>query len=142
MTVPVMRPRWQYNDGSSVDFQMSLPQRPWDFGFRPIGGSDVSGAGVPESFEIRQEHLLHLTLRFTEAEWSSVRRLVHHLQGSGTADLSPDRDDGSGATHTVYGDSPAMGEEVRPTRGEDPGTLELEITVRRTTESVFTDEYF
>lgn len=142
MTVPKFRPRWQYNDGSAVDFQMSLPQLPWDFGSIPIGGSDVSGAGVPESFEIRKENLLHLTLRFTEAEWPSVERLVHHLQGSGTADLSPDRDDGAGATHTVYGSSPAMGEEVRPNRSEEPGILELPVTVRRTTDAVFTDQYF
>lgn len=134
------RPRWVYNDGSAVDYLMSLPQRPWGHGSKPFGGSDVSGAGVPESFEIRRDYRLHLTLRFPESEWSDVERLVRHLQRSGSATFYPDQDVG-GTSHTVYGDEPGMDEEIRPRRGEDIGTLELDIVVRRTTEAIFTDEY-
>lgn len=134
------RPRWIYNDGSAVDYSMSVPQRPWDFGSRGIGGSDVAASGVPASYEVRREYLLHLTLRFPVAEWSNVERLVRHLQRSGSATFYPDLDV-PGTSHTVYGDSPRLDEEIRPRRSDEPGSLELDITVRRTTSAIFTDVY-
>lgn len=140
MALP-FRPRWVYNDGSAVDLLMSLPQRPWTFGSNGLGGSDVAASGVPASFEIRRDYFLHLTLRFTEAEWDDVERLVRHLQRSGSATFYPDRDVG-GTSHTVYGHLPAMGEEIRPRRSEEPSTLELDVSVRRTTQVVFTDAFF
>jgi hypothetical protein len=139
MTLP-FRPRWVYDDGSAVDFSMTLPQLPWDFGSRGIGGSDVAGSGVPASYEIRRDYLLHLTLRFTEAEWTNVERLVRHLQRNGSATLYPDQLQGT--THTVYGELPVMGDEIRPRRSAEPSTLELDVTVRRTTQTVFTDAFF
>ncbi len=132
------RPRWVYNDGAAVDYSMSLPQKPWGHGSKGVGGSDTSAAGVPESFEIRREHRLHLVLRFPETEWPDVERLVRHLQRSGTATFYPDQDVGS-TSHTVYGDAPAIGEEIRPRRTDEIGTLELDVTVRRTTDALFTD---
>ena len=72
----VERPRWVYNDGSAVDFTMSLPQRAWDFGKRQVGGSDVSAAGVPAAFVIRQDNLLYITLRFPVSEWDDVERRI------------------------------------------------------------------
>lgn len=136
-----MKPRWVYNDGSSVDYSMTIEQRPWDFGSLGIGGSDTSGAGVPSAFEIRRDYFLHQTLRFPESEWESVERLVRHLQGGGTAALYPD-EDVPGTSHTVYGHRPALGEEIRPRRSDEPSTLELDISVRRTTSVIFVDEYF
>lgn len=136
-----MRPRWVYNDGSAVDYTMALSQRAWDFESNAEGGSDVTATGVPASYEIRRDYRLHLTLRFPESEWASVERLVRHFQRSGSATMYPDEAVG-GTSHTVYGDSPAMGEPIRPRRTEEPSTLELNITVRRTTSVIFTDGYF
>ncbi len=135
----VERPRWVYNDGSAVDYTMSLSQRPWDFGKRQVGGSDVSAAGVPAAFVIRQENLLYITIRFPVSEWDDVERLVRHGQGGGTFTWYPDQ---SGTNHTVYIDEPAMGEIIRPRRdSNDQRTLELDITLRRTTDTLFTDDY-
>ncbi len=135
----VNRPRWVYNDGSAIDFTMALPQRTWDFGKRQVGGSDVSAAGVPAAFVIRQENLLHITIRFPLSEWDNVERFVRHGQGGGTLTFYPDQ---SGTNHLVYIDAPAMGEEIRPQRDpSDQRTFELRLTLRRTTDALFTDDY-
>ncbi len=135
----VNRARWVYNDGSSINYLMSLPQRPWDFGKRQVGGSDVSAAGVPAAFVIRQENLLYITIRFPVSEWDNVERFVRHGQGGGTLVFYPDA---SGTNHTVYIDEPKMGEEIRPRRdGNDQRTFELDLTLRRTTDTLFTDDY-
>lgn len=135
------RPRFVYDDGAAVDYTMSLPARPWTIVERGEGGSDVSGAGVPASFEVRRDYLTKLTLRFPEGEIDDVTRLVRHFQRSGTATYYPDVDVG-GTSHAVYGDSPKMGEPIEPRRSDEPGTLELDVVVRRTTASAFTDPYF
>lgn len=134
------QPRWVYNDGSAVDYSMSLPQREWDYGSRGVGGSDVSAAGVPAAYEIRREYLLHLTLRFPVTEWADVDRLVRHLQGGTACNFRPDQDV-PGVAHIVYGVTPAMGDEIRPRRAEEPETFELQITVRRTTAAIFSGSY-
>ncbi len=136
----VERPRWVYNDGSAIDYTMSLPQRPWNFGKRQVGGSDVAASGVPSGFVIRQENLLHVTIRFPVAEWASVERLVRHGQGGGTLTFYPDQS--AGTNHVTYLDAPELGEEIRPVRSSgDQRTFELRITLRRTTDSLFTDDY-
>ena len=136
-----LRPRWVYNDGTAVDYLMSVPQRPWGFGSRALGGSDTSAAGVPAAFEIRRDYFLHLTVRFPESEWDDLARLIRHLQRAGTATFYPDQDEPS-VSHTVYGDQPAMGTEIRPRRSDFPNVLELDMTVRRTTSAVFEDTYY
>ena len=137
----VERPRWVYNDGSAVDFTMALPQRAWDFGKRQVGGSDVSGAGVPSGFTIRQENFLYITLRFPVSEWDDVERLIRHGQGGGTLTFRPDQAAPS-TQHTVYIDEPAMGEIIRPRRdANDQRTFEIDITLRRTTDVLFTDDH-
>ena len=94
------RPRWVYTDGAgAVDYTMSLSQRTWDFGKRQFGGSDLSAAGVPAAFVIRQDNLLYITIRFPVSEWDNVERFVRHGQGGGTLTFYPDA---TGTNHTVY----------------------------------------
>ncbi len=134
------RPRWVYNDGSAIDYSMTIAQREWGYGSKAEGGSDVSAAGVPSAFVVRRDYLLRLRLRFPAYEWPDVERLVRHLQEGGSATYYPDRDVTT-RSHTVYGDKPGLADEIQPTRGEDPETLELAMTVRRTTSTIFTDEF-
>ena len=137
----VERPRWVYNDGSAVDYTMSLPQRPWDFGKRQFGGSDLSASGVPSAFWIRQDNLLFISIRFPVAEWDDVERLVRHGQLGKTLNFRPDQAD-AGTQHIVYIDEPPIGEVIRPRRDSgDQRTFELDLTLRRTTDLLFTDDY-
>lgn len=133
-------PRWVYNDGDDVDFTMSLPQMPWDFSSRGIGGSDIAGSGIPASFEIRRDYLLYQTLRFRESEWPDVERMVRHLQRDGS--VMEYLDSTTLDACVVYGESPAMGEEIKPRRSDYPSILELDIVVRRTTSVIFSDEFY
>lgn len=137
----VERPRWVYTDSvGAVDFTMSLPQRIWDFGKRQFGGSDIAASGVPAAYAIRQDNLLFITLRFPLSEWDDVERLVRYGQGAGTLTFYPDQS--SGTNHSTYLDQPAMGELIRPRRDPmDQRTFELELTLRRVTDSLFADNY-
>lgn len=135
-----LRPRWVYDDGSPVDYTMALPQMPWDYESRGLGGHDVSAAGIPAAFEIRRDHILHLTLRFWEQEWPDAERLARHLQRGGEVTFYPDASEGT--SHTVYGEAPALGEAISPRTSSVGGVLELDVSVRRTTSSVFDDEFF
>lgn len=141
MSTMPLRPRWVYTDsGGAVDYSMSLPQRPWGYGSLGIGGSDVAGSGIPAAYEIRRDYLMHLTLRFTAAEWDDVARLIEHLQRAGSVSWYPDAT--AVDVFTMYGDSPSLGEEIRPRRAEEPSTLEIDLTLRRTTQSIITVDYF
>jgi hypothetical protein len=134
------RPRFVFNDGTAADITLTYAQRPWRPGSRGVGGSDVSAAGVPEAFEVRRDERLKLRLRFTEAEWTNVRRMIVHGQNAGTITFYPDAD--LGTNHTVYLDEPKMGEEIDPQPTDTHGIYEIAITIRRTTEVAFTDQYF
>jgi hypothetical protein len=134
------RPRWTYTDSiSPVDYHARLPQRVWTAGVSTVGGTDVSGAGVPAAFLIRRDHPWRLTLRFWESEWPSVERLVAHLQSGGSATFYPDRL--SAESHTVYGVSPAMGEDVSPRISDEPAVRELDIVIRPTTSTTVRRTY-
>jgi hypothetical protein len=136
-----LAPRWVYTDATgAVDFHMALPQRAWTVGALDVGGSDVSGAGVPAAFRIRRDSIWRLTLRFREREWGNVERLLAHLQGAGSVTFYPDRL--RAESHTLYLVSPAMGEEVAPRPGDEPSTQELDITVRPTTSAVVRRRYY
>ncbi len=138
----VERPRWVYTDSvGAVDYTMSLPQRAWNFGKRLFGGSDLSASGVPGAFVIRQDNLLHITIRFPVGEWADVERLVRHGQLGGSLNFRPDQAEPS-TQHQVYIDEPPINVEIRPRRDpQDQRTFELDITLRRTTDSLFTDDY-
>lgn len=136
-----LQPRWVYTDSvGAVDFHMRVPQRAWSVATSTIGGSDESAAGVPAAFRLLQKYPWHLTLRFQEREWPSVERLVAHLQGAGSATFYPDRL--KPESSTVYGVSPAMGEDVSPRRSDEPSTLELDIVIRPTTPTVVRAKYY
>ncbi len=135
----VERPRFVYNDGSAVDYTMSLPQRPWTYESNAMGGSDVSAAGVPAAYVIRRDSRIRMVVRFPLSEWDNVERLVKHGQGGGSFTWYPDQ---SGTNHAVYLDEPTLADGIRPRRdGGDQRTFELELVLRRTTEAIFTDDY-
>ncbi len=142
MTDLPRRPRWVYTDAAgAVDYSMSEPQLPWTPGSLSMGGSDISGAGIPAAFVIRQEDLLHMTLRFPTGEIADVFRLVRFLQeGVATAVLRLDQDVPA-VTDTVWGHSPGLEEEIRPRKGDLLEMWELDITVRRSTAGIFEDDY-
>jgi hypothetical protein len=109
----------------------SLPQRLWTPVSTAVGGSDVSAAGVPESFVIRRDQSLDLRLVFREAEWPAVHAWLAWMQDTaGSCRFHPDRD--AAGYRTCYLESPKVGEEIRPERGDHPGIYEIGVRLRAT----------
>jgi hypothetical protein len=114
---------------TTLDF--TLPQRLWTPLSIAVGGSEVSAAGVPESFVIRRDQLLDLRLAFREGEWPAVHAWLAWMQDTaGFCVFYPDR--AVGTSRTCYLETPKVGEEIRPERGDYPGIYELAVRLRST----------
>ena len=116
-------PRFTYTNDSAVgvDFTLDTPCYAWIPGSEGVGGREFSAGRVPASYEVRRDHTLRLTLRFTEAEWTAIRTMLEH--------------GGRGTLITVYLDGtsrpcylllPALGERVEPRRADFPGLYEID----------------
>jgi hypothetical protein len=135
------RPRFTFTDGAgAVDFTLAHPSKPWVPGTVGVGDSDVSAAGVPAHFEVRRDATLQVSLRFPEAQWPVVRRMVVHGQRSGTIRYYPRS--GEGDFFDVYLLSPAMGEQASPSPGASFGTWEFQVTFRHIVGTVIEPNYF
>lgn len=125
-------PRFVY--GSS-QFIPTYPARAWNPSDEPIGGARISAAGVPASYIVRRDALLELTLRFTEAEWPTVRALVAFGQSGQEIAWYPDAAEVT--SFSVYLHAPAAGERWGPTRSADfPRVFELTLTLRGVDDAV------
>jgi hypothetical protein len=128
-------PRVQYDAGAgTVTIDFTHPSRPYTYESKGIGGSDVSASGIPESFQIRRDQLLHWVLIFLEAEWAAVETWLAWAQSSGGSfTFFPDKDQ-LGSSYVVYLHAPEMGDGIAPRRSVDYlGAFELELSFRRTT---------
>lgn len=127
--------------GSEVTLITSISVRPWLPTNRTIGGQRISAAGVPASYVVRTDHLLEITLRFYESEWSAIENLVAFGQSAQSFLWYPEADSGTGVE--VYLDSPQFGESVVPSRdAEFPRVMELPITIRGVGTAVPWTPYF
>lgn len=121
---------------NAVTVTFTVPMRLWEPESIGVGGSGVSAAGIPESFEIRRDEVVNVKIRFTEAEWADVRTwLIWAHRNPSTAftfyfQRSPDLPSGG---VSCYLEKPKPTESIKPTRGETKGTFELDLTLRSTT---------
>ncbi|HEX2093314.1 MAG TPA: hypothetical protein VHG28_12980, partial [Longimicrobiaceae bacterium] len=96
-----------------------------------VGGTDVSAAGVPESFIIRRDQSLDVRLVFREREWPALHAWLAWMQDTaGTCRFHPDH--AAAEYRTCYLETPRVGEEIRPERGEHPGIYEIGVRLRTT----------
>ena len=110
---------------------LSLPQRLWTPGSTAVGGTETSAAGIPESFRIRRDQVLDVRLQLREHEWPAVHGWLSWMQDTaGSCRFYPDRS--ASNYHDCYLESPRIGEEIRPERGEYPGTYEIGLRLRDT----------
>lgn len=118
-----------------------LPARPWVPGTVGIGaGREESASGIPSVWYTRRDRSLHILQRFTESQWSSVRAFLDHAQAGGSFAWFPDSADAT--SYTCYLVAPRIDEDVRPTRGEYFGSMELLLTIRRTDGGAIDEVYF
>lgn len=130
-------PRVEYGPtAAKTVFAFSLPQRLWTPASLAVGGTDTSAAGVPESFVIRRDEFLDLRLAFWEREWVAVHAWLAWMQDTAqTCAFFPDRN--GSQSFQVWLETPKVGEEIRPERGEYAGTYEIGVRLRRTAGGAF-----
>jgi hypothetical protein len=119
---------------------LTWPMQWWTPADRAVGGGERSAAGVPANYVFRNEPLLEVRLRVTEAEWPGLVTFLRAVDAGGIAwTFRPDQN--VAADLTVYLESPsvAIGEELRPEmRDEGDHTLfVVPLTLRRTTSTAF-----
>jgi hypothetical protein len=113
----------------ATQLELTVSSPSWLPGDETIGGSDLSSAGVPASYEVLRMGLLFLTLRFWEYEWEGVLAMLTYGQRSGIITWFPDADEPT--SFEVYLETPKMGERITPTRDANfPRVMEYSITLR------------
>jgi hypothetical protein len=131
MATTTFVPKITYNTSTNIVF--TLPLRLWDPISAGVGGQNVSTAGIPESFELRRDEKVKVTLRFLESEWPTVRTFILFQQRNpGTAFTFIFQNSPLVGSFSVYLDKPVMGEDIAPKRGEAKGTFEIDLVLRST----------
>lgn len=135
------RPRFVFDD---QDFTLELPVAPWELEENVVGGSAESAARIVAAFTVRRDYALIIPLRFYEAEWPLIRRLIEYGQTGAPLAWYPAFDEVT--SYEIYLDSPEVGREYEtPPDGTYPRALSLAIVVaRRGTNSDWDDlpDYF
>lgn len=134
------QPKVVYNAG--VTFSFTISQKPWIPKSRTVGGYGLSGAGVPESYRIRRDNRLTLTLRFYEAELANVMNWIEWCQDNAGTPFSLYLESTDVTPISCYLDEPKIGDEIVPVR--NPQFLkqyEVTVTVRSVDGSRFTRAY-
>jgi len=121
--------RYTYVDSGSVavDLTLSRPGRQWVPAASGIGGIVFSAALVPASWEQRVDYLIKQSLRFTEAEYADVEKLLEHARRGTLVTVYPDA---AGAGRACYA-SPEWARAlwqggIRPRVSDFPGQFEIE----------------
>jgi hypothetical protein len=124
-------PQVEYGDpGHTVTLSFTYPQRLWTPSSSTVGGTNTSAAGVVESFVIRRDQMIDVRLVFAEREWPAVLAWIAWAQDSaGTFRFWPDATAPSDV-FICWLESPKVGEEVRPERGEFSPTYEITLKLR------------
>lgn len=116
-------------DGEAV-WNATYPLRPWDLRSGGVGGSSVSVAGIPESYELRRDRIASVTLRLLEAEVDALLLELEEIRASSESfEFSFDQDD-AGTAYLVYLHAPVWPDEIRAERDDgflDVFTVTLEI---------------
>lgn len=133
------RPLFAYEDcGTPIEFELETPQRQWVPRSVGVGGHDVATSGVDESFVIRHDRVLKLTLRLTEQEWIDyVEPMIACLwRQAQVFTVQLDANDEATA-YEVRLVSPWMTDGAEPRFHEFDGMYEFELTVRTDDGSAF-----
>lgn len=111
--------------GAGLDVTFRLPVRPWRPSHPTVGGRMVAAAGVPASYIVRRDALLHIVARVPEQDWDTFLAVIFYGQNDGVIEWFPDVRE-AGDSSLVYLDHPAPGEDWEPTERMEDFELVLE----------------
>lgn len=125
-------PKVEYGSGPTV-LRFTHWQKLWTPSSQPVGGSNVSDSGVPETFIIRRDQKVDLELRFTEAELASVMAWLEWAQDNATSFYYWFNAEDITTRYSVYLESPSLGDgEIKPDRDEYRSVYSIKVTLRST----------
>jgi hypothetical protein len=148
MTIPTdvpFRSRFVYGIGAGVvDWSTTLPTRAWDRRRPTVGGSRTAAGGVPAAYVVREDHVLAVTLRVFESEWSDLIGMIQWGQFAESFVWYPDASLSVIATSfSVWLENPMAGSDVVPVRSSEyPRVLEQTIELRSVSALPWTLEYY
>lgn len=110
------RSRFTYGVGGDiVNWETTLPSRPWTPVVPTVGGSRTAAGGVPAAYVVRRDYNLRLPLRIYEAELPEVYGLIRWGQAAESFLWLPDANE-TGTSFLVYLESPLAGQDWEPSR--------------------------
>ena len=109
---------------------VSMPER-WMYRSKGVGGTARFGPFSQESFQRYRDELVDVVIVFTEAEWTLLRPHLIWAQISAQPFMFRFDKNDAATEYSVYLESPAMGDEIKPDKVE--GTVfafQLALTLR------------
>lgn len=114
---------------AGIEFEATVPMRPFDHAVEWEGGTMEAASGLVESFTILTKRELDVTIRVREAEVQTLIDAVSYgVRNPGLLTFYPTGLAGTG--YPVYVTRPKVGERWSPTRGQ-MDSFEGRITLRR-----------
>jgi hypothetical protein len=139
------RPYFAYLDCDvPIDFELSVPQDPWQHMSQADGGYDRAASGEQESFVIRHDRGLTLNLRMFEEEYLEMfEPMLRTLWGQAQAfTVGLDANDVT-TQHSCRLLSPWPPDGLRPQRDtEYPGMLNVSVDICTADGSQFPEFYY
>lgn len=128
-------PRFEYGVGFASVVVLTYSMRPLTPIKQDVGGGTVAGSGVPETYVVRRDYMLTLSLRVLEAEWPLIVDMVnvcHDLGSLGQIRFYPDPEGSPLTFYTGWLQKPEPGDEFTPTERDQQylGLFTVEITLR------------
>ena len=125
------RSRFTYGTGGDiVNWETTLPTRPWTPVVPTVGGSRTAAGGLPAAYVVRRDYNLRLPLRVYETELPEVHGLIRWGQWAESFLWLPDADRW-GTSFEVYLESPLAGESWEPVRDPTFGRVfEVDLVLR------------
>lgn len=116
-------------EGDQETLDLTLPVALWQHGGPSMGTARATATGIPAVSIINRKRTLVVPVRFYEAEWPGVRRLVEWGQTKAPFIWIPEPDY---PEKTVYLDAPGVNDLVVPTTDANyPRVSSLALTFRQ-----------
>lgn len=124
-------PRITYDSGTT--FELQRAQLPWTPRSSGVGGARRTASGLGESFLVRRDQEVRVTLLFFETEWAAVRTwLEWAMDNYGTAFTFQFDKAGASTAHQVTLAEPRLGATttLEPERADFPGLFQVSVVLR------------
>lgn len=117
---------------------LTLPMQPWELKSGGVGGSAISVAGIPASYELRVDRIAMVTLRCYEYELNDLITTLEEIRASSEQFTFAFDQDDEYTAYRVYLNSPVWPDEITPDRDNNfLGVFTLALELRTVASAPF-----